>query len=269
MFNLSQQMVSTKNGKLVTVKYSGQNDKNRIFFLHGFGMHKAEASYLYSTIAKQLNDNTCILFDYFGCGDSPGDLTNVSFSSMYNDARDLLSFFSKSNQCLDTILVAKGLSVPIALELSKLDEKIKKLVLIGGDQSWIFPDIDLKEQILARWQLEGIIEIRSLLKSAIDETEKKYLMYWFFNLGLNVHEFRAEKISYDLLTQVERISICDMISASSKDILWFSQKNLLNSMISGGNKSEFVDISEEDNFFHYFLPQNIDKITKIIKDFIK
>src|SRR5690606_31772453 len=124
-----------------------------LVFFSGFACAKQEMAYMYATIAKRLNGIDCILFDYYGCADSPGDVNEITIDTMLEDARAVLDLIASMYPTYKIYLVGKGLSVHI-LKLIANDYEIHGVILFDGHTSIRFPFCDLEKYTTFRQIIE-------------------------------------------------------------------------------------------------------------------
>lgn len=89
-------------------------DKKGVLFMHGFGHHKCETASLFSKIAHQLYKRNidCLLFDFYGFGDSAGESSEVTFDTMLHDAKAALCYIQAYVEII--YIVTYGISATIA-----------------------------------------------------------------------------------------------------------------------------------------------------------
>lgn len=92
-----------------------------LIFIHGWGGSKTERDYAYVQWAKQLSTlthATSILFDFFGHGESQGDFSEVTYTSMQRDIDNVLNWVNVNYAIAKVYLLASGFSARIAWDIT-------------------------------------------------------------------------------------------------------------------------------------------------------
>lgn len=249
--------IPTSKDKLIGVLFSHEKSNKINVFLHGFGSYKCETSYLYSTIAKVQKENDSLLFDFYGCGDSPGLLQDMSYQSMKEDTVSVLEWVKQVYPTYDITLYAKGLSVPIAFEVSSLFS-IRNIISITGNGSLNLPPAIRDEPIIQKWKLEKRIEVYDLINH-MAEDHREILLDWFIRLGFLAHEFRADLIDYLLVEQLDELVVGKQLD--NKKVLWFTYDS---KEVSDYSNIKWVRWNRNEYNDTYLLPETIDRLIEFI-----
>jgi pimeloyl-ACP methyl ester carboxylesterase len=117
-----QEWVLCNNKRICAViNYNGEdNYPFGIIFFPGFSQTKAGAYCLFSQICSSLNRNIPTLrFDYFGYGDSEGEMYEVDLESMIFNSREMLSWFATKVSCKRFIFIGHGIGNYVAAVLAE------------------------------------------------------------------------------------------------------------------------------------------------------
>lgn len=127
-----------------------ENESRGVVFLPGLGQTKAGPYFLFSMLAQKISNYIPTLqFDYFGTGDSYGELTDVTLMSLYSDANFALEFF-KNNKCENITLICSGIGNWIGTELANNLDYVSSVVLLSPWKSHFIDKIkvDFKRDIV-------------------------------------------------------------------------------------------------------------------------
>lgn len=231
---IQQCFIESCSNYLATVIHTPETSSKKVLvFFHGLGSTKDEFGYLYSRIAKNLKSYNSVLFDFYGCGDNEGTLSNVTLNSMKKDAFNIVKKIVKEYSHHDIYLIARGLSVPISFEIAEYFD-IKGLIFISGRERFSFPTDKSYNYLLREWECNEYIEISKLL----EWDAKQNIMKWLENLGAPKGYIMGDCLNFNLLKELESIKIGDF----NKNILWFLREGSKNFQ-SENNKIEFSSYS--------------------------
>lgn len=84
--------------------------------LPGFGQAMSEKNYFFSNLRKRLSEEGqwCVQFDYRGCGDSEGELGQVTIASMVNDTLEVLDEVTAAQTPTRVYLAGHALGAVVA-----------------------------------------------------------------------------------------------------------------------------------------------------------
>jgi hypothetical protein len=255
-------LVPYKDLKLVGVLHSHHQRSNKlVLFLHSFGTYKEEIGYLYSYIAENIR-NESIMIDFYGCGDSPGELSEVSYSGMVDEARTVLRHLRDLYPSYEISVISKGLAIPIAFYLSN-EITLKNIICIGNIDNLSLPEIPI--DILNEWKARGSIEYGILL-SSVRESVRVKLKKWISQIGyLN----GADLISYHLVQELkEELISSKIISQSVCRVVWFIEKNSKLKYSKRLLELDLYHINMEIRNPDYIAPDSINEIVLKIREIL-
>lgn len=227
-----------------------ENNTITIYF-HSYGTYKEETSYLFSTLAKRMYFVDSLLFDYYGCGDSPGVFEEVTLTTIKQNVQAVLSFVNYLYPSYKVLVVAKGISIPILNELS-CDYNLSGMIIIGDIKNFKFPQVELSQEILNIWRTDGKIEFGYLL-NRVNIEDRNQILNWEERVG---YLYRSESISYEMINQLNGQNQIIDFDKISIPILHFCEKT----EISKSNGYSFVLIEKEKEDSRYISPESIDEI---------
>lgn len=211
---LRQVVIPVRNGHLFSVMHEPVHEgKGEVFlFLHGYGMFKEEHLNLYHRMGQYFSARgyNAVLFDYRGCGDSSGDLLDVTIRSMYEDVKTMIAYLNETYPGLRISLVAKGISVPLATQLSR-EVSIHRMICIGSAGTYSPPfDIPGTEE----WWTG-----HDFLHENAAQTEQR--TKWLNQLGCVPFFISAEKINRKFVEEVTRHANKPIEPKLTGTALWF------------------------------------------------
>lgn len=220
---IRQILIPFNEASLVGVLHTHTHTKKIVcLFMHGYGSFKEESGYLYSIIARRLEGVDCVLFDYYGCGDSPGDIREVTIETMTHNARVMIEYVRSFFPTYRLILIAKGISIPIALQLSK-ENSLNELICIGDLDNLSFPKHTLTNELLWEWEKNGEMNLRYMLNQ-IGTEERLQVSKWLDTLGAWDVNLLSEYINYKVISTLENITPHISIPYPQR-ALWFVSNN--------------------------------------------
>lgn len=114
------------DGKQICTFYKKDNlhkKDNLIVFFHGLGQHKAGAYFIFTQLAKSIkNKADTFQFDFYGCGDSEGDLEEVSYEIWLQEGEWLIKKYMQYYSKI--IIISSGIGVAIANRIIKKYDNI-------------------------------------------------------------------------------------------------------------------------------------------------
>lgn len=189
-------------------------------FMHGYGSFKDESGYLYSIIAKELDGVDSVLFDYYGCGDSPGEFVDLTIDDMLDNAKKVIEFVRCFYPTYRMVLITKGISTVLAFEITR-NYKIDGLICIGELQDITFPKDGLNHRLMQQWEKEGSIYLEDLLTHT-QVLDKAKISAWLETLGAWDTNLLSEKINYKLIDDLNQYRLrYDELKSPSARTLWF------------------------------------------------
>lgn len=109
------------NGKQICTFYKKNNSnkkENLIIFFHGLGQHKAGAYFIFTQLAQCIKTKAdTFQFDFYGCGDSEGDLEEVSYDIWLQEGEWLIKKHMRYYHRI--IIISSGIGVAIANKIIK------------------------------------------------------------------------------------------------------------------------------------------------------
>ncbi|NDI35962.1 alpha/beta fold hydrolase [Chengkuizengella sediminis] len=214
-------MITTQKKYGVDKKIYGvvsQNDRNPkviSLFFPGYGQAMSEKNYLFSTIRKVLTplltNYKFIQFDYFGHGDSMGELGEVSLSTMIDSVMQVLDeelipevtkvqFIANGLGCVIANEVFKLLNNKIKIELLFIHPPIQKINKIKK----IFP-----KHILNELERKGSMDTQKLCPGMDYYTFSDFNMEqvgFFSRLGSYMLYLHGQKCSYKFLSEIDELN---------------------------------------------------------------
>jgi pimeloyl-ACP methyl ester carboxylesterase len=235
--------------------------ENFCIFLPGYGCYKDEMSYLFSTIAKKMNNTNSILFDYFGCGDSDGDFSEVDLESMVHDAKRVLEYVKTKYNAKKINIVARGAGVIVALNLlnSTCEDFFSRMVFIDNPLKNDMPKIS--SDVLINWNKSGSMEFRELLLALNPEVNQQFTQW----ISGNGWVFPAERISYSFIEQMNNLDHSHVFDRDLLDTLIITFDNRLPHIKFGKN----VQITINDSSNKYFSATEVDQMVIETIDWLK
>lgn len=252
-------IVGEKGRRLASVVYpSAQITDAVCIYLHGYGASKDERGYLFSTIAKRMPMTTNVLFDYYGCGDSPGFLEDTTYHSMLSDARVVIEFVFRWRPKAKVFIIARGLSICIAAELSHI-YPIRGLVFIGNGSKLGPPNV------LVGHALTGMsLEFRRTFLSCDSETRGQ-ISDWVSAMGTWVPNLMGEKLSPELILYSHAIRVNDLLADLSTPLLWLVTHP--DHVISDGLAC-WYQIQGNDWSTSFHAPEAVDQAVLVIRNWV-
>ncbi|GFN32197.1 alpha/beta fold hydrolase [Paenibacillus xylaniclasticus] len=211
---MRQTIIPVPNGHLFAVIHEPvQEAKGEVFlFLHGYGMFKEEHLSLYNRVGQHLSAEgyPCILFDYRGCGDSSGDLRDVTVQTMGEDILSMIAYIREAFPNALLSLVAKGVSIPIAAKLSG-KVPIHRMICLGSAGSCA-PAFEVAENE-DEWTGHDFVYA--------DAAQTDQRIQWLNQLGCIPFYISAERISRVFCDGVSQLASQSIEPKAAGGILWF------------------------------------------------
>jgi hypothetical protein len=237
----------SSDGKLRTV----------LVFFSGFATAKQEVSYMYANIAKRLQGVDCVLFDYYGFADSPGDIHEVTVETLIRDAKAVIDFIRASYPTFKFYLVGKGLSVNILKLIIQIYE-VDGLINFDGLDSITYP------YSLSNGEV-NYIDFRSLMhRENLEECLK--VKQWLESIGADEMDLLTEKLNLNFLNQLVNLESHHYPFKLSKRILWFISTPTEESCENKG--IEWMLIEKGSNTVPFRAPEQIVTITNKIQEWL-
>lgn len=189
---------------------NGEKYKTVIVFLSGFVCAKQEVSYMFASMAKRLEGIHSILFDYYGCSDSPGEIEEITVETMLRDARSVIRFVKSMYPTFKLYLAGKGLSVHILKKVA-MEFEIDGCILFDGLKSVKFP-------FAAPIGVDKV-EFRTLMDQSDPEYSRKF-SDWMESLGADEMDLLTEDVNGQLFDQLELLDE-HPYRYGTDNILWF------------------------------------------------
>ncbi len=96
---------------MAVIHNSGGNNDDVIILLSGYGQTKTEFAYFYSALARRLADRfTVVQFDYYGCGESDGNIEDVTIQILEENISSVFQYVKKTFQNSRVSIISRGIS---------------------------------------------------------------------------------------------------------------------------------------------------------------
>lgn len=116
---MDQHYFQVNNHKLLVASSIPSHPQAVVVLLSGFGQTKNEYAFFYTKLTRQLEMRSIATYqyDYFGCGDSDGELHEATFQLLVNDAKQFMCFISNKHANLPLIIISRGIGTWISATL--------------------------------------------------------------------------------------------------------------------------------------------------------
>lgn len=105
--------------KLLVASTAPPRPRAVVVLLSGFGQTKNEYAFFYAKLARQLAQCSIAAYqyDYYGCGDSDGELHEATFELLVNDAQQFMQAVVRQYGDVPLIIVSRGIGTWISAYL--------------------------------------------------------------------------------------------------------------------------------------------------------
>lgn len=193
-----------------------------VLFLPGLGQSSTEKNYLFTRLRHLLATKgcTCVQFDYYGHGDSDGDLSDVTLSSMVSDTVHVMSAMLSLHTPPTVILIGNGLGSAIAIKAAhNLNKEIPpeqvQHILINPPLQPIykvFHKVDLQK--FKRSARGGSIPCTKLIPGNNYYTYRDFpsdRLDYFLQLGSQITNLHGQSVSMQLLQELEQLNSLQLL----------------------------------------------------------
>ncbi|MGM1049390.1 MAG: alpha/beta hydrolase [Bacillota bacterium] len=215
------------NNQIVGVEEYSGNSKRLLLMLTGLGQSMSGPNFIFSTIRKELalDGEWVIQFDYRGCGDSQGDLSELSITSMVNDTIEVLTDSTRDNTPEVIYLLGDTLGAIVAQYAALAWEKLSLTKCIP---ILISPPLDIKKSeeifnfnILRKLCHDGQISTNELLPGqnyyTLEDFTESHILY-IESLGGKLMYLHGQNVSADLINELDSLNPVELCNLNRHGI---------------------------------------------------
>ncbi|MBU8772112.1 serine aminopeptidase domain-containing protein [Cytobacillus oceanisediminis] len=257
-------------------KLSSQN--SLVVTFPGLGQAMSEKNYLFSNLRKRLSaiGQWQLQFDYYGHGDSYGELGDVTITSMVDNSIEVINSVVKDNKPKCIYLVGNALGAVIAQKVANMLEYTLNITCVP---ILISPPLNLpkvmdvlEKEIIEKIEREGKLDSQLLVPgydyytlSDFDIDKYKY----FTSLGAHMLYLHGQCISKNMLDELEQLNPFEIIFGSKQcGYIIFGEKDN-ESINKSMNLSKFKKFSLKNVMYYYQHPSAMDELIDLIQLIIK
>lgn len=194
-----------------------------VIFLPGFGQPSTEKNYLFTRLRHLLASKgcRCMQFDYYGHGDSDGDLSEVSLSSLVSDTNHIISDMVVQNSPSTIFLVGNGLGAIVGIKaIQSLNgqfssEQVQHII--------INPPLQPLRKVFSNEDLQKLYNIKGNGIPCTDLVggENYYTLedfpierlQYILQLGSHITNLHGQSVSMRLLQELESLDTIQLIQS--------------------------------------------------------
>ena len=236
-------------------KKNKENKENLIIFFHGLGQHKAGAYFIFTQIAREIKDLAdTFQFDFYGCGDSEGELNEVYFEIWMQEGEYLINKYIQYYYRI--VIITSGIGTAIA---NKIIKKYNNVYGIHIDYSNIkLMEMDSCKEIFEYEKIKYEYIDTSCLFNRCRDAEKFFLI-----LGSWMNRSKGLYMSVELLKDM--MKAYDMIEITEREYI-ISSDYLYNEPIQNNiyivhSKSILTDVKIREQLGDTFMDVLKNKIS--------
>ncbi|MFC0416216.1 serine aminopeptidase domain-containing protein [Cytobacillus solani] len=199
--------------------FEDTNPTTLVVTLPGLGQAMSEKNYIFSNLRKCLGEYNVmhIQFDYYGHGDSYGELGDASITTMTSDAKEVINSLLKEYESVEElILIGNALGAVIALNLTSFYENRFKVkpILISPPVNIPPANRIFSSETLEALKHEGKLDSQQLIPGydyyTLSDFDKK--QYDFITkLGSHLLYLHGQFISYNMIQEIDEVNILSQI----------------------------------------------------------
>lgn len=252
-------------------------NQSLVLTLSGLGQAMSEKNYLFSNLRKSMAvyNQRFVQFDYFGHGDSYGELGDCSVSSMIEDALLVLQTVTERIRPKCIYLVGNALGALIAKKVSLIWEREQgvKCIPILISPPLALPkarnviDVSVYKRLKENGKLDSQVLVPGYDYYTLSDFDPEQYKY-FTSLGAHMLYLHGQCISERMLTELDQISPITLLNEGSQECF----------IIVGEKDTESLELVQKiarktvyqlnDVSFYYQHPQAMDELIDIIQDII-
>ncbi|TYS60653.1 lysophospholipase [Bacillus infantis] len=248
-----------------------------VITLPGLGQAMSEKNYLFSNLRKRLalTEQWQVQFDYFGHGDSYGELGDASITSMVNNTLEVINEVTKYNKPRCIYLVGNALGGIIALKvISQLENKVNaEIIPILISPPSHLPKIDelISDHVIQKVKKEGRLDSQYFVPGYDYYTLSDFNLEqykYFTSLGAHMLYLHGQCISYNMLKELNELEPVELFKKCQNTC----------HVIVGKEDKDAQTLSELQNVLMYELqdvafyhqhPAAMDELIDIIQNIIR
>lgn len=227
-----------------------------IIFFPGFGQTKAGSYFIFTRLAQQIAASVpAFQFDYRGWGDSEGESTICSLSSLQEDGHMAVLELKRRTGCKNLVFIGSGFGNWIAAMLGR--QYHASLVLLAPYRSPILLPETVQKQLYSG---NTLVDTASLG----DWKQNSFVEYLFQLLGSGLNRAKGIKIQSDFLIELSLIDSLSLLNDYPGAILAFQPEEDL--LASGALQWKTVTLLRSDS--RLLNPMDRDYIEKEVISWI-
>lgn len=248
------------------------NPTTLVVTLPGLGQAMSEKNYMFSNLRKCLEAKNVmhIQFDYYGHGDSFGDLGDASITSMTSDGKTVIdSLLREYDTINELILIGNALGSVIALNLSTFFEnRLKVKTILISPPVNIPPSNEIfSSETLEELKYEGKLDSQQLIPGYDYYTLSDFYRdqhEYITKLGSHLLYLHGQNLSYDMIQEIDEVNILGQITNLKSDIEIIIGENDKETLLILNNLPRINTFSLNNVKYYHQHPAAMDQLIEFI-----